>query len=109
MSDKTFEIISILFWTVFIMSVVFTMLRMRMYKILEKEHLKKYEEMGKPTVFLRSSISTIFLLIKFLWKREYIELNDKDLTSLGNLMLVLFVIQSIGLFIIFIIMFNHMP
>ncbi len=41
MSDKTFEIISILFWTVFIMSVVFTMLRMRMYKILEKEHLKK--------------------------------------------------------------------
>lgn len=110
MNDTTFTIISTLFWIIFGTSFVVIILRMRIYKILEKTYPKEYKEMGKPTVFWNSSPkTTLMYFFKFLWNREYMTYNNKKLESLGNISRILFIIQMVGLVVIFITMFKHMP
>lgn len=47
-------------------------------------HRKDTEQLGKPTLFWNSSISNDFAVQKFIQKKGYNKLNDKELTTVGN-------------------------
>ena len=73
-----------------------------MFKILRTRHPEKYEAMGSPSLIMNNSLSNNISFIKFLFKREWQDLNDAGLASLGKGMLAFFIIYSVlflGLFI----------
>ena len=56
---------------------------------LERAHPDKYEAMGKPSLFLRNNISNAWATQKFIFCREHKTLNDKYLSKLSDVILVL--------------------
>jgi hypothetical protein len=58
--------------------------------------------MGKPSLIMNNSISNNISFMKFLFKREWKELNDPALSTLGQSMLVFFAIYTIGFVILLI-------
>ena len=73
-----------------------------MFNILRTRHPEKYEAIGKPSLIMNNSLSNNISFIKFLFKREWQDLDDAGLASLGKGMLTFFVIYSVlflGLFI----------
>jgi hypothetical protein len=87
--NEAFPIIfGILFCSVF----VWFYLCNRMFKILRTRHPEKYEAMGKPGLIMNNSLSNNISFMKFLFKREWQELNDAGLASLGKGMLIFCVI-----------------
>lgn len=75
---------SIIYLISFAMVFVFTGLALtaKVYKKLEKNHFKKYEEIGSPTLFVKNSIGGKIRFQKFLYGKEYLELNDANLAKL---------------------------
>ena len=69
--------------------------------MLEIRHPEKYMAMGKPSLIMNNSLSNNISFMKFLFKREWKELNDENLASLGKGMLVFFIIYSIGFLVMF--------
>lgn len=49
------------------------------FRRLEKSHAEKYIEMGRPSLFLRNNVENNWLFIKFMWRSEYLALNDVPL------------------------------
>jgi len=74
------------------MVLVWFVLIKKLFNRLESAHSKKYEAMGKPTLFLRNNIATGWATIKFLIAREHRTLNDKCLSRLSDAMLVFMII-----------------
>lgn len=96
--NETFAIIfGILFCSVF----VWFYLCHRMFKALRTRHPEKYESMGRPSLIMNNSLSNNISFMKFLFKREWQDLNDSSLASLGKGMLAFFTIYLalfLGLF-----------
>ena len=93
-------IFGILFCSVF----VWFYLCNRMFKILRKRHPEKYGAMGKPSLIMNNSLSSNISFMKFLFKREWRQLDDESLDSLGKGMLIFFGLYSalfLGLIISF--------
>ena len=67
----------------------------RMFKILSERHPEKYVAMGKPSLVMNNTISNSLSFLKFLLKREWQDLNDQELASLGKGMLVFFIIYTV--------------
>ena len=95
----------ILFGILFCSVLVWFYLCHKIFGILRTRHPEKYEEMGKPTLIMNNSISNNLSFIKFLFKREWLELNDEGLSKLGNAMLVFFAVYTVG----FLFMFVSVP
>jgi hypothetical protein len=57
--------------------------------------------MGKPSLIMNNSLSSNITFMKFLFKREWRELNDSGLATLGKFMLVFFAIYTVGFFALF--------
>jgi len=96
--SATFPILfGILFMSVFVWFFLVT----RLFKLLKSEHPGKYREMGEPTLFWSNSPKASWELSKFLLKRDYAELNDPKLLSLGNTMLAFFVLYMAGFLYLF--------
>lgn len=98
------EVFPILFGILFCLVFVWFYLCNRMFKILRIRHPEKYEAMGKPSLIMNNSISNNLSFMKFLFKREWQELNDQSLATLGNGMLIFFVTYTILFFGLFISM-----
>lgn len=73
----------------------------RLFRLWKSEHPEKYRAMGEPTLFWNNSPKTSWELVKFLLKRDCAELDDPKLSSLGNAMLVFFVLYTMGFFYLF--------
>ena len=73
-----------------------------MFGILRTRHPEKYEAMGKPSLIMNNSISNNLSFMKFLFKREWEELNDEGLATLGKSMLIFFAAYTIMFISIFI-------
>jgi len=56
---------------------------------LKNQHPEKYADMGKPSLFFRSSIANSWRFLRFLWKGEYNSLNDPLLRRLCNVTKIL--------------------
>ena len=57
--------------------------------------------MGKPSLIMNNSLSSNITFMKFLFKREWRELNDSGLTTLSKSMLVFFAIYMVGFLTLF--------
>ena len=57
--------------------------------------------MGKPSLIMNNSLSSNITFMKFLFKREWRELNDSGLATLGKSMLVFFAIYMVGFLALF--------
>ena len=97
MSTTFIGLFAVLFLSVF----VWFFLVVRLFKLLKSEHPEKYREMGEPTLFWNNSPKTSWELMKFLLKRDYIDMNDPKLSTLGNAMLVFFVLYTLGFLYLF--------
>lgn len=70
------------------------------------QHLKKYHEpvwneLGRPHLFLNNSLLNNWLVLKFLVLRRYVRLNDPRARLLGNIVLTLLLVCSLGYLILF--------
>jgi len=81
------------------MVLVWFVLIKKLFNRLESAHLKKYEAMGKPTLFIRNNIATGWATMKFLFAREHRTLNDKYLSRLSDAMLVFLIIYILLMFL----------
>lgn len=57
--------------------------------------------MGQPTLMINNTLLTNIALIKFLFKREWRDLDDSELTTLSKAMLVLFAIYLVSILTLF--------
>ena len=84
-----------IFAILFIMVLFWFALVKVLFKRLESSHPKKYEAMGRPSLFLRNSPANLFAMLKFLMAREHKNLSDSYLSKLSDAMLVFFFIYIV--------------
>ena len=99
-----------IFPALFVMVAVWFVLISKLYRILERDHPSKYAEMGRPSLFLRNSISSNISTMKFLFAREHKLLNNAPLSRLSDAMLAFFLIYLVlffGLFFITALRASH--
>ena len=101
------ELFPIVFSVMFISVFVWFGLCVRLFRLLETRHPDKYNAMGRPSLIMNNSISNNILFMKFLFKREYSELNDPSVSRLGQLMrafffvfLVVFMFMFLGMLLL---------
>jgi hypothetical protein len=95
----TFQTVAIsLFAVLFSMVIVWFVLIKLLFNRLERSHPKKYEAMGKPSLFLRNNIATGWATLKFIVAREHRPLNDTYLSKLSDSMLVYFMVYLLLFF-----------
>ena len=68
----------------------------RVYKALESRHPEKFKMMGKPSLLMNNSVANNLLFTRYLFKREWRELDDPALSKLSALVLVYFVMYIFG-------------
>lgn len=90
------------FGILFISVFIWFALSYRMFKLLKARHPEKYSAMGKPSLITNNSISNSFAYNKFLFKREYLELNDPELAKLGKFMRVFSILYMVFLSLYFV-------
>ena len=95
------EVFLIIFGILFCSVLVWFFLCHRLFKILETMHPEKYESMGKPSLIMNNTVSSNITFMKFLFKREWSELEDSGVATLGKSMLVFLVIYMIGFLTLF--------
>ncbi|WP_339075312.1 hypothetical protein [Teredinibacter turnerae] len=95
------DVFPIMFGVLFHSVFVWFFLCYRLFKILEARHPEKYESMGKPSLIKNNSLSSNITFMKFLFKREWRDLEDSGLATLGISMLVFFAIYVIGFLTLF--------
>lgn len=96
MSEAFVILFSALFASVF----VWFFLVSRLYRLLKTNHPGKYREMGEPTLFWNNAPKHSVELLKFLVTREYSRMGDSEVTRLGNIMLVFFILFMLGFLIL---------
>ena len=69
-----------------------------LFNRLEAAHPQKYDEMGRPSLFLRNSMATNWATLKFLVSREHRPLNDSYLSKLSDVMLAFFTVYLLAFF-----------
>lgn len=99
------EVFPIMFGVLFCAVFVWLFLCHRLFKMLETKHPDKYASMGKPSLIMNNPLSSNMTFMKFLFKREWRDLDDTSVAALGRSMLVFFVIYTIG----FVTMFVSVP
>jgi hypothetical protein len=72
-----------------------------MFKLLEKRHPAKFGAIGRPSLIMNNSLSTNISFMRFLFKKEFVGLNDPLISRLGNLMRVYLVLYLIGFAFLF--------
>ncbi|WP_444895967.1 hypothetical protein [Microbulbifer sp. SSSA005] len=95
------EVFPIIFGVLFCSVFVWFFLCYRLFKILETRHPDKYASMGKPSLIMNNSISSNISFMKFLFKREWRDLGDSGLATLGKSMLVFFAVYMMGFLTLF--------
>jgi hypothetical protein len=83
-----------LFIVLFCMALIWFGLITSFFKRLETKHPEQYESLGRPSVFARNNISNSSAALKFLLLRRYRALNDPELTSFANGMVVYFAVYA---------------
>ena len=69
---------------------------------LKAKHADKWRELGSPTLIMNNSIKNNIAVLRFLIKREYLKLDDMELSKTSRLLLILDCIY-IGTFFILIV------
>jgi nitrate reductase gamma subunit len=75
-----------------------------LYKTLKTNYPDIYKSLGEPSVFLNNSIRNSILVNKFIWKRKYVNLPNKDFKKFCDFLFV----YGIGCWMVFAIFFIMM-
>ncbi len=92
---------SIAFGTLLVLTVLWFALLKVIFNKLEQQHSDKFEQMGRPSLFLNNNFKTVLATLKFICQREHRHLNDATLSKISDIALFLFLVHSIiflGLF-----------
>lgn len=73
----------------------------RLFNRLATHHPDKYRAMGEPDLFRNNTGSTNATFLKFLWKREWRQLDDPALAKLGGTMRVFAAFYLTGFLLLF--------
>lgn len=90
--------VTLLFFTLLAMAVIWLILVELLFRILAARHPSKYDEMGEPS--LNNNMRSNFRLLKFLFTREPKALRDSVLSLQVNIMRVWFVAYVVGFFVL---------
>ncbi len=96
------EVFPILFAILFGSVFVWFFLCHRLFKILETRHPEKYKSMGEPSLIMNNSLNTNRTFMKYLFKREWRDIEDPGLASLSKWMLIFISIYTLGFIILFV-------
>jgi hypothetical protein len=88
------DLFLILFGLMFILGGVYFYLIKKTFNRLEECHPDKYDSLGRPSLISNNTPSNNIKFIKFIFKRDWKDLNDNKISSLGNKLIFLFVIYS---------------
>jgi hypothetical protein len=89
-------LMTMLFFPLFAMAVIWLVMVWFLFRALATRHPVKYEEMGKPSLFLNNNLRSNFRFLKFLFTREPDTLEDGSLSFQVNVMRVWFFIYMLG-------------
>ena len=95
-------IYTVFFVAFFAMAFIWLILVARLFRMLKTNHADKYRAMGEPSLFWNNSLRTNYGLWKFLARREYRELDDPSVSTLGRNMLIFLMVYLFG-FLFFVI------
>ena len=86
---------NIIFWFLIIDTIIFCSLYFSLINKLRQNHIKKYNELGKPTVFNFIWGRQFSLVLLFLLVNEYKELNDPLIMTLCKVLKILTIVNII--------------
>ncbi len=95
---------NILFSILMVAAIIGFVLHNRFLQMLRANHIETWLRLGSPTLFLNNSIKNGLEVQQFLWKREYLDLNDPDVTKLCSFLRI-YSIAYIIFFISFVVLF----
>ncbi len=87
MENYTLEIFFILFAVMGIMVLTWFILCKKLFKLLKTNQPKKYKELGEISLLINNSPGNNLKFIRYLFKKEWIELNDENISKLSQFML----------------------
>ncbi|WNC72212.1 hypothetical protein RGQ13_19130 [Thalassotalea psychrophila] len=58
----------------------------KLFDLIEQNHPEKFQDMGCPHLFKNNTLSNNLLFMRYLFKKEWTTLNDRELTSLSAAM-----------------------
>ncbi|HEU4627466.1 MAG TPA: hypothetical protein VFS52_22115 [Steroidobacteraceae bacterium] len=96
----------VLFAAGFVGTCVYLVLMHFLFRRLLSHHMAAYESLGSPTLFLNNSIQNGFRVLRWLWRKEFLDLADNQTVRLAGIVRVLFVgltINFLELFALFIL------
>jgi len=95
------EVLPYIFAFMFMALFVWFGMCVKLFNSLKVHHPETYVKMGSPGLLRNNTLSNNILFIKFLFKKEWRKLNDKNIEDLGNIM-YLFIIIYAFLFVVFV-------
>ena len=98
------QIYPILLSTLIIMAFVWFYLCLKMFKLLKNNYLAKCKELGSTSSTSNNTPSNIRVFITFLFKRDWKELKDNEVTTLAKKMLWFFAAYIFLFITIFLVM-----
>ena len=57
-------------------------------RLLRTRHEQTWFALGRPSLFCQNTVSNGFAILRFLWRKDYLELDDPQLTRLCTFLLV---------------------
>jgi len=83
-------------------TILYLVLVRKLLSRLETNHTATWQELGVPSLFLNNNPRNNLLVLRFLWKRQYLSLQDPAITQLASRVrgLVLVLLVSFGFLII---------
>jgi hypothetical protein len=84
-----------------VLTIIYLAVISHFFRHLKQFHEPVWIELGRPSLFLNNSLHNNWLVLKFLLLRRYSRLPDQRAQMLGNVVLGLLLICSLGFFVLF--------
>jgi hypothetical protein len=98
------KLIPLFFFVLIILWLIGFYLWRRILFLLKKNHLQEWEKLGSPTLFFNNSVKNNVTMLKYIRRKEYLNLNDSDLTIFCNIYRY-FIVGYLIFFGLFVIVF----
>jgi hypothetical protein len=96
---QTFVTLSVI--VLFCSFLIWLLLSYRVFKVLEMRFPKKYESMGRPSLFSFNPLTSNLTFVKFLFNQEWRYCKDKELKWLSQILLIIMVLFLAGFLTVF--------
>ena len=77
------EMFFVAFITLIVLAIMGIYLHHSFLSLLKKTHHEKWKELGSPALVTNNSVKNSVAILNFLRKKEYLEMNDQELTKIS--------------------------